>query len=63
VDAALTVLEQAQDEKGRQSLGACLYNRGRIAEWEGQFRETRDLYRRSLAVRPNTTVSARLDSL
>jgi hypothetical protein len=63
VDAALTVLEQAQDEKGRRSLGACLYNRGRIAEWEGQFRETRDLYRRSLAVRPNATVSARLDSL
>jgi hypothetical protein len=63
VDAALTVLERARDEKGSRSLGACLYNRGRIAEQEGQIVEARELYRRSLAARPNDTVSARLDSL
>ena len=62
-DAALIVLERAQDDKGRRSLGACLYNRGRIAEQEGKVAEARGLYRRSLAVRPNDTVSARLDSL
>jgi hypothetical protein len=63
IDAALTVLERARDDKGRRSFGACLYNRGRIAEQEGNVADARDLYRRSLAARPNDTVSARLDSL
>jgi hypothetical protein len=63
VDAALTVLERAQDERGKRSLGACLYNRGRIAEQEGELDAARELYERSLAARSNDTVRARLDSL
>jgi hypothetical protein len=63
VDAALTVLERVTDERGQRSLGACLYNRGRIAEQEGDLGHARELYRRSLAARPNDTVQARLDSL
>jgi tetratricopeptide (TPR) repeat protein len=63
VEAALTVLERAVDERGLRSFGACLYNRGRIAEEEGDPEAARSYYRRSLAARPNDTVQARLDSL
>jgi hypothetical protein len=63
VDAALTVLERAENEAGKRSLGACLYNRGRIAEQEGDTAAAREFYRRSLVARPNDTVQAKLDSL
>jgi hypothetical protein len=63
VDDALLLLERARDSRGLRSLGACLYNRGRIAEQEGNLDEARRLYERSLAARPNDTVAARLDSL
>ncbi len=63
IDAALAVLERAADERGRRSLGACLYNRGRIAEQAGEVASARDFYQRSLAARPNDTVAARLATL
>ena len=63
IDAALAVLERAEDPAGKRSLGACLYNRGRIAEQEGDLAGARELYQRSLAARPNDTVQERLDSL
>ncbi|MBT9557208.1 MAG: tetratricopeptide repeat protein [Myxococcales bacterium] len=44
-------------------LGACLYNRGRVAEGRGDIATARADYRSSLAVRPNTTVSKRLNAL
>jgi hypothetical protein len=63
IDAALALLERATNERGRKSLGACLYNRGRVAEQEGDPAAARDYYRRSLDVRPNATVEERLASL
>ena len=62
IDAALTVLERG-GESETKGLGACLYNRGRIAEEKGDESGARELYRRSLAIRPNETVQARLDAL
>ncbi len=53
--------------RGRQTnrpstLGACLYNLGRVAE-ESDVPAAAAYYRESIAVRPNTTVSARLEAL
>jgi hypothetical protein len=63
IDAALAVLEHAEAGSGRRSFGACLYNRGRIAEANGELVDAAELYRRSLIVRPNDTVAARLGAL
>ncbi|MCB9630026.1 MAG: hypothetical protein H6725_21845 [Sandaracinaceae bacterium] len=63
VDAALSTLSAARDAAGLRSLGACLYNRGRIAEEERQLDAARGYYQRSLAARPNDTVQARLAGL
>lgn len=63
IDAALSVLERAQNTRGRKSLGACLYNRSRVAEQEGEAAKAREFYQRSLAARPNDVVQARLDAL
>ncbi len=43
--------------------GAILYNLGRVEEARGQTELAADLYRQSLAARPNDTVKARLVSL
>ncbi|GMV40972.1 MAG: hypothetical protein AMXMBFR64_26880 [Myxococcales bacterium] len=45
------------------SLGALYYNLGRIAEDRGDFTMASDHYRRSIALRPNETVSKRLEKL
>ena len=63
VDRALQTLTQASDPSGLRSLGACLYNRGRIAQTAGEREAARTFYQRSLAARPNATVQARLESL
>jgi tetratricopeptide (TPR) repeat protein len=46
-----------------KAKGAALYNLGRIAEKRGQKAEAADLYRESLAVRPNAIVEKRLNGL
>jgi len=64
-------LDEAQDRLERAlkyadnagSRGAIFYNLGRVAEAKGDNTLAIELYTRSLAVRPNDTVSARLISL
>lgn len=63
LEAALTQLAGAADERGRRALGACRYNLGRVEEAEGRIDAARQLYRLSLDVRPNPAVEARLTSL
>ncbi len=53
-------LARADSDRTR---GAVLYNLGLIAEARRDFAAARDHYRRSLAVRPNATVRARLEAL
>lgn len=43
--------------------GAVLYNLGRVAEQKGNEKMAADLYRQSVAVRPNDIVQKRLDGL
>ena len=64
-------LDEAEDRLERglqyadndQTRGAILYNLGRVAEANGDKAHAIELYQRSLAVRPNTTVDARLIGL
>ena len=63
VEQALLVLARAGDPRGQRAYGACLYNRGRLAEASGDADEAAQFYRRSLAVRPNPSVEARLAGL
>lgn len=63
LDASLEVLERSKDDGGLRRLGACLYSRGRLAEVEGEVDAAADYYRRSLAVRDNEVVEARLARL
>lgn len=63
MDAALTVLERAQDARGLRARGACLYNRGRVAEQDADVRAARGYYQRSLEARPNDVVMERLRGL
>lgn len=53
-------LERAETE---QQEGSLLYNLGRIAEARGRANEALELYRRSLAARPNEVVRARIVAL
>lgn len=46
-----------------KSRGAILYNLGRVAEAQGQPENAADFYRRSLVLRTNDTVKARLTAL
>ncbi|MBK6575150.1 MAG: tetratricopeptide repeat protein [Sandaracinaceae bacterium] len=59
IDAALEVLERAQDARGLRARGACLYNRGRVAEQDADVRAARGYYQRSLEARPNEVVRQR----
>jgi tetratricopeptide (TPR) repeat protein len=59
IDAALEVLERAQDARGLRARGACLYNRGRVAEQDADVRAARGYYQRSLEARPNEVVRER----
>lgn len=63
IEGALVVLERGTDDRGRRALGACLYNLGRVEEGEGRVDAARAAYRRSLEVRPNATVAARVRAL
>ena len=63
IDEALAVLSRATDADAVRTHGACLYNRGRVAEAENNPTAARTFYQRSLAVRPNPTVEARLRTL
>ncbi|MFO0713951.1 MAG: hypothetical protein U0353_29110 [Sandaracinus sp.] len=63
IETALRVLERAEGERAHRSLGACLYNLGRVDEGEGDLGGARAAYRRSLEVRPNATVQERLRGL
>jgi hypothetical protein len=63
IDAALTVLERAQDTSGIRARGACLYNRGRIAEQDQDLAAARGFYERSIQARPNEVVAQRLAGL
>jgi hypothetical protein len=47
----------------RGPLAMCLYNRGLIAEARHDAATAGDVFRRSLALRPNATVQAHLDAL
>jgi hypothetical protein len=71
-DEAAAVLDRAirgfehepeLDAAERNVLGAALYNRGRVAEAKGDAQGAASFYARSLAVRPNETVRARLAAL
>ena len=63
IDAALEVLERTQDARGLRARGACLYNRGRVAEQDADVRAARGYYQRSLEARPNDVVMERLRGL
>ncbi len=63
IDHALTVLTRATDAAARRTLGACLYNRGRLSELDGDAAAARRYYERSLEARPNATVEERMRSL
>jgi hypothetical protein len=63
IDAALEVLMRATGPAVAGAQGACLFNRGRLAELVGDSDEARRFYERSLAVRPNATVEARMRAL
>lgn len=47
----------------RNTLGACLYNLGRVEEQAQDFSAAADAYRRSLSVRDNRVVRSRLTAL
>ena len=59
-EATRDAYERAESDAQR---GALLYNLGRIAEALGQLSEPLELYRRSLAVRDNDVVRARIVAL
>lgn len=65
VRAALRSLEndQAPPPSLVQPLASCLFNAGLVAEANGKPEDARRSYQRSLAIRPNATVQARLDAL
>ncbi len=52
----------ARRPRDRRTLGACLYNLGRVAE-ESDASSAARYYRESIEVRPNDTVAARLAAL
>jgi hypothetical protein len=60
---AISALVPRTDASSRRLLGVCLYNRGRARELLGARSDAMGDYFSSLAVRPNTTVEARLRSL
>jgi len=59
-EATRDALERAETE---QQEGSILYNLGRIAEARGRANEALELYRRSIAARPNEVVRARIVAL
>jgi hypothetical protein len=67
IDRAVVEIDRAlRDRRAfarREALGACLYNRGRIAEDRREATAAATFYRASLAERPNDTVAARLTAL
>ncbi len=63
LDATIPALGAPAAEPLRRRLAACLYNRGRVAEAMGDVPTARSVYERSLALRPNDTVRARLAGL
>jgi hypothetical protein len=59
LDRGIALLGTPTEPALRQRLGACLYSRGRLAEHES-LADAIPFYERSIAVRPNAVVSARL---
>ncbi len=63
LDQEIAALGSPTDAAGGRRLAACLYNRGRAAEDLHDLDGARAAYRRSLALRPNPSVTARLAAL
>lgn len=63
LDRAIVAAGEPTSTADRRRLGACLYSRGRALESVGDRDAARVDYRRSIALRPNATVSERLASL
>lgn len=62
-DAAIASIARPLNARSQRTLGACYYNRGRAQEGLSHPREAVADYLRSLRVRANSTVSARIQSL
>lgn len=62
-DAGIAAVARPLNARTRRTLGACFYNRGRAHEGLTHPREAVADYLRSLRVRPNNTVSARIQQL
>ena len=62
-DAAIASIPRPLNARSQRTLGACYYNRGRAQEGLAHPREAVADYLRSLRVRANNTVSARIQSL
>lgn len=61
--AAIAAVPRPLTRAARRTLGACLYNLGRAEEGLGHRREAAIAYARSIAVRDNDAVRARLAAL
>lgn len=62
-DAGFTLAMALMKAKSAKTKGMIQYNLGRVYEAQGKPNEAWDAYRRSLAARPNETVSRRLADL
>lgn len=62
-DAAIASIARPLNARSQRTLGACYYNRGRAEEGLAHPREAVADYLRSLRVRPNATVAARIQAL
>ncbi len=63
MSAVLTTLPSDPPQRRRVRTAQCLYNIGLVAEARGDPAAARDAYTRSLALRPDATVSSHLDAL